>query len=335
MSSRHNDPVRFVQHPAADINTSMLSETQPVKAVLYFESAEGFGDWRILLNGRAHQDLRKARREDQSYFKIIFKKIRELSHGYFSADNQKRLNGGSNSGVPIYEAKVNGDVRLVAMLNGIIADLDISHVFHVSPNEQRVVEHTTSCYVIGRSGTGKTTTMMFKMVGLENAWRMQADTDLPQIRQIFVTKSHVLAGKVEEYFSDLLVSLDIGTKSLNELAIIAKQEHANLEDLDQIEPEDDGEWQQHLPDRFSDLEDEHFPLFTTTDRLLRLLEADLFGVEASSGAPLRENMTTRVGPSRRRTGSLVSYDLFLQVYWNHFPENLTKNLGERFSGWAL
>ena len=130
MPSRHSEPVRFVSSEA-DVDTSALSATEPVKAVLYFESAEGFGDWRILLNGRAHQDLRKARREDQTYFKIIFKKMkyvphtctsqprvptdisRELSHGYFSADNQKRLNGGSNSGVPIYEAKVNGDVRLV------------------------------------------------------------------------------------------------------------------------------------------------------------------------------------------------------------------------------
>ncbi|KZP30395.1 P-loop containing nucleoside triphosphate hydrolase protein [Athelia psychrophila] len=425
---------------------------QPMKAALYFKNADDFGDWRIFLNGRAIQNLREARRGDKYYFKSIFKKMKELSHGYFSADNQKKLNGGSSSGVPVYEAKVNGNARLVyqvdcvpdignnsksqairifgiynhnqlerlwdsigihlankgpeyrknciaripispgdryyapvvwpgeeasdvgqifpqldipsedlkelhslltlqkfnnfsqAMLNstspfnlnpfslviivaGIIADRDVSHVFLVSPQEQRVVDHTSSCYVIGRSGTGKTTTMMFKMLGMENAWKTQASDDQPTIRQIFVTKSRILAGKVQEYFSSLLESLDIGAKTLRELADLAKQEHVNEDDIDQMDPDDDDtDWQNHLPARFSELKDEHFPLFTTTDRLFQMIEADLFGVEATNDAPLREVTATKIGPSRRRTGSFVSYEVFLQVYWEHFPESLTKNL---------
>jgi hypothetical protein len=37
---------------------------------------------------------------------------RELSNGHFSDDNQKRLNG-SNADIPIYEAKMTRDSRLV------------------------------------------------------------------------------------------------------------------------------------------------------------------------------------------------------------------------------
>jgi hypothetical protein len=103
---------------------------QPMKAALYFESAEGFGEWRILLSTRATQNLREARRIDAKLFKIIVKKIkfvfspfcvarrglrlvcRELSNGHFSDDNQKRLNG-PNIDVPIYEAKMTRDQRLV------------------------------------------------------------------------------------------------------------------------------------------------------------------------------------------------------------------------------
>lgn len=38
--------------------------------------------------------------------------LRELSNGHFSADNQKRLNG-VDLQVPVYEAKMTGDTRLV------------------------------------------------------------------------------------------------------------------------------------------------------------------------------------------------------------------------------
>lgn len=49
---------------------------QPMKAALFFESAAGFGDWRLLLSGRATKDLREARRSDQALFKIIVKKMK-------------------------------------------------------------------------------------------------------------------------------------------------------------------------------------------------------------------------------------------------------------------
>lgn len=107
-----------------------------MKATLYFESANGFGDWRIILNTRAIQNLREARRADPAFFKIIVKKMkfvfhhtrtkklaltvtRELSIGHFSDDNQKRLNG-PNDGVPIYEAKISRDRRLVVSSNLIV-----------------------------------------------------------------------------------------------------------------------------------------------------------------------------------------------------------------------
>jgi len=49
---------------------------QPMKAALYFDSAVGFGEWRILLSTRATQNLREVRRTDAKLFKIIVKKIK-------------------------------------------------------------------------------------------------------------------------------------------------------------------------------------------------------------------------------------------------------------------
>jgi len=91
---------------------------QPMKAALYFDSAEGFGEWRILISTRADRDLREARRGNAKFFKIVIKKIKELSNGQFSDDNHKRLNG-HDTEIPIYEAKMTRDSRLIYQIDCI------------------------------------------------------------------------------------------------------------------------------------------------------------------------------------------------------------------------
>lgn len=49
---------------------------QPMKAALYFDSADGFGDWRILISQRADSDLRQARKKSVALFGIVIKKIK-------------------------------------------------------------------------------------------------------------------------------------------------------------------------------------------------------------------------------------------------------------------
>lgn len=51
-------------------------QVQPMKAALYFDSVEGFGQWRILISGRAHGDLREMRKKDTNLFRITLKKIK-------------------------------------------------------------------------------------------------------------------------------------------------------------------------------------------------------------------------------------------------------------------
>lgn len=55
---------------------SAFPMVQPMKAALYFDSADGFGDWRILISTRADRNLREAKRRDQNLFRIIIKKIK-------------------------------------------------------------------------------------------------------------------------------------------------------------------------------------------------------------------------------------------------------------------
>ena len=132
-----------------------------------------------------------------------------------------------------------------------------------SAQEQEIIENTSSCYVIGRSGTGKTTTMLFKMLGIERAWKQFPDMwDKP--RQIFVTQSRVLATKVEEYFSKLMLSLEAASYSPEELRKMGKdtEKEEELIDLDDVD-----QWRPDLPKRFSELTDDNFPLFITYDRV--------------------------------------------------------------------
>jgi len=129
--------------------------------------------------------------------------------------------------------------------------------------EQEIIENTSSCYVIGRSGTGKTTTMLFKMLGVECVWKRFPDM-WNKPRQIFVTQSRVLATKVEEYFSKLMLSLAAASYSPEELQKMAK----NIEkEMELIDLDDDNQWRSDLPRKFSELVDENFPLFITYEQV--------------------------------------------------------------------
>jgi len=48
---------------------------QPMKAALYFDNADKFGEWRILISTEAGRNLREFRRTDRDTFKLIVKKI--------------------------------------------------------------------------------------------------------------------------------------------------------------------------------------------------------------------------------------------------------------------
>jgi len=105
--------------------------------------------------------------------------------------------------------------------------------------------------------------MLFKMLGIERAWKQFPDMwDKP--RQIFITQSRVLATKVEEYFSKLMLSLETASCSPEELRKMGKNAEKDTEliDLDDID-----QWRPDLPRRFSELTDANFPLFITYDRV--------------------------------------------------------------------
>ena len=77
-----------------------------------FDDEPDFGPWRILVTHEARKALREA---DGKMYEVYRRKMRELSHGHLYGDNQKKLIGHKKGQlVPLYEAKITRDTRLIA-----------------------------------------------------------------------------------------------------------------------------------------------------------------------------------------------------------------------------
>ena len=64
---------------AAEVKPSAYPKVQPMKAALYFENAEGFGDWRIIINTDATKKLRELANGDRKKCAIVVKKIKYVA----------------------------------------------------------------------------------------------------------------------------------------------------------------------------------------------------------------------------------------------------------------
>ena len=88
-------------------------------------------------------------------------------------------------------------------------------------------------------------------------------------RQVFVTKSPCLAANVEDYFKQLMSTFETITHPEAHTADArAEQETEPAEQEEElIGQEYSTRWRSGLPERFSELTDEHFPLFVTYDKV--------------------------------------------------------------------
>lgn len=99
------------------------------------------------------------------------------------------------------------------------------------------------------------------------------------IRQLFVMQSRELAKKVSAYFARLVDSLTTASSSPEELSEISARkksgdvdEKVRLDDKEKkeevaVDPDDEVDYQTDLPERFSLLEETHFPFFIPFDQV--------------------------------------------------------------------
>jgi hypothetical protein len=105
--------------------------------------------------------------------------------------------------------------------------------------------------------------MLFKMLGVQ---RSSTTYSHRKIRQLFITQSKILAERVKEYYVKLMQSSATPDRHELEIAYQAAQRAQAEKELMELDDEDDT--QSGLPQKFSELTDDHFPLFVTFDKVL-------------------------------------------------------------------
>ncbi|KAG8697931.1 hypothetical protein FRC11_014734, partial [Ceratobasidium sp. 423] len=105
-----------------------------------------------------------------------------------------------------------------------------------------------------------------------------AESKQKEKRQLFVTRSPVLARHVESNFRGLIDSANIANKTPEELLEMAKSSE-NRPAPALVEFDSEVDLRKDLPSRFSLLTEAHFPLFISFEKLCSLIEADLLRYE--------------------------------------------------------
>ena len=100
--------------------------------------------------------------------------------------------------------------------------------------------------------------MLFKILLIERDYQL-SEKLRQRPRQMFVTQSRALVAKVEELFMTYLSSLAFASHLDEPVA------RGNMNTSDIFNLEDDTDWRNDLPGKFSELEDRHFPLFIAFD----------------------------------------------------------------------
>ncbi|KDN45554.1 hypothetical protein RSAG8_04878, partial [Rhizoctonia solani AG-8 WAC10335] len=133
-------------------------------------------------------------------------------------------------------------------------------------------------------------------------------------RQMFVTRSRVLARHVESSFGRLVDSINMESEAAEELGEKPK-------DLDQalVEFDNEVDLRTDLPPCFSLLNESHFPLFISFDKLCSLIEADIYEEQRKEK---REVWSAR--PMWQR--NVIGFREFKEVYWPQFKGPLRLGL---------
>nr|GEW37032.1 UvrD-like helicase, ATP-binding domain, P-loop containing nucleoside triphosphate hydrolase [Tanacetum cinerariifolium] len=254
-------------------------------------------------------------------------------------------------------------MKFYSLSRGVVSHLlsgkELDLPMQVTDEQMEIILFSSSSFIIGRSGTGKTTILTMKLVQNEQSFHnasegiyepessqvrdVEAD-DVPEnrkqsvLRQLFVTVSPRLCHAVKQHVSHLTSISCNGSSSID----------INLDDVDVTSEFSD------VPDTFSEVPIKNYPLVITFHRFLMMLDSTLgdsfFGRfrEACSflmmlDSTLGDSFFGRFREAREgsngnaissRSVALktfirlreVTFDRFCSIYWPHFNSNLTKKL---------
>ncbi|CAG8492712.1 7239_t:CDS:10 [Diversispora eburnea] len=213
--------------------------------------------------------------------------------------------------------------------------------FQVSKTEYEIINSPTSAIIIGRSGTGKTTSIVFRQIAsylinqLSKTPSLNGHSKNFNKRQIFITVSDNLCDRVKEYFYKLLKAAELARKKIS-----ADESNEQVKKGEEFVIKKCAE----IPDSFHQLNDDHFPLFITYDKFSKMLQGT-YGIDAQKFIQKKhdaedDDINKSEDEEFRHRSSLlnlpnassaswyhfVDYDLFQTKYWPHFSDQHRKKL---------
>lgn len=106
---------------SGDVLPPTYTPTPHLEATLAASDIDRFGELTILMASSATKDLLQLRRHDTKMTECVLKRFRQLSRGNFSGNNLRSLHRPSH-GIPIYQAEVLSNLRLVYQIDCALDD---------------------------------------------------------------------------------------------------------------------------------------------------------------------------------------------------------------------
>ncbi|KAI5810335.1 hypothetical protein BZA77DRAFT_172956 [Pyronema omphalodes] len=186
----------------------------------------------------------------------------------------------------------------------LAGNLTAEFPFDTSPEEIAIIKHYESgTLIMGRSGTGKTTCLVQKL--LRNYASARSIIGQPQPRQILLTRSKFLAEKLKKY-TKRLVDSQVDNNTSPQLGL-------------EVHEFSLGDESAYDTKSLSTLREEDFPLVLTFDTLLTVLENTIAGSHRQQFNLAHSRRMSEVNSSYHRRAQIVDFTLFRQEYWKQFP----------------
>nr|GEX43862.1 UvrD-like helicase, ATP-binding domain, P-loop containing nucleoside triphosphate hydrolase [Tanacetum cinerariifolium] len=229
------------------------------------------------------------------------------------------------------EKCLEGTLEFYSLSRGVVSHLlsgkEVDLPMQVTDEQMDIILSPKSSFIIGRSGTGKTTILTMKLFQCEQKFRIASEGNYEGensrfrgakvLHQLFVTVSPKLCYAVKQNISHLTSV----SSSVNSSAEI------NLNDTDVITSEVND-----ISDSFIDIPVKCYPLVITFHKFLMMLDGTLGNsfferfIEAREGSHGNRVSSRSVALQTFIRLREVTFDRFGSLYWPHFNSSLTKKL---------
>ncbi|RIA97760.1 P-loop containing nucleoside triphosphate hydrolase protein [Glomus cerebriforme] len=209
----------------------------------------------------------------------------------------------------------------------------LNFTFQVSEKEYEIINCPTSAIIIGRSGTGKTTCIVFRQIASYLNSQLSPDDKVFHKRQIFITMSPNLRHRVKKYFDNIRESAILARTKMTNAQFREyrekKDEESGIESK-MHEEKDEEEELNGIPDSFNHLQltDKYFPLFITFDKFSKMLQGT-YGISNRDITKQKKYDTDNIDsfdkgkfePNRKSSfintedKNFVDYNRFQKKYW--------------------